>query len=307
MNLDKKRFLIIGGTGFIGFFIAKKLLEQKNYVSILSTSKPSKFRKITNAEYLIGNVQNLKKLKQIFQNRNYDYVINSCGYVEHFNKKRIHETHFKGCVNLYKIFKKKKLKKFIQIGSSAEYGNIKLPHKEMSFCKPKGYYGRTKLKATKFFLNKFKKNQFPICVVRLYQVYGPKQSFDRFIPMLIRASILKKKLNTSNGKQLRDFLYISDVVDAILKTIKSKKTQGKIINIGYGKSIPLINIINYIAKKLDFFSPIFGKINLRKDESLNSFPDIKRAKKLINWTPKIYWKKGILMTIKYYKKTNVKN
>lgn len=183
MNLKKKNnFLIIGGTGFIGYFISKRLKKLKHNITSLSISKPSKERKLSNVKYLLGNIKNLNKTKRILRNKKFDFVINCGGYVEHIKKKEIYDSHYIGSVNLFKIFKNKKIKLFIQLGSSSEYGDAKVPHEENFNCSPKGYYGKIKLKATKFFLNKFKKKNFPVTVIRFYQVYGPYQKFNRFIP-----------------------------------------------------------------------------------------------------------------------------
>ena len=141
---------------FLGYFISKRLIKLKHNVTSLSISQPSKLRKLAKVKYLLGNMKNYNKMNILFKKREFDYVINCGGYVEHI-KKEIFESHYKGNVNLYKIFKNKNIKLFIQIGSSSEYGDAKIPHKENYICRPKGYYGKIKLKTTKFFLRKFKK------------------------------------------------------------------------------------------------------------------------------------------------------
>ena len=190
----KNNFLIIGGTGFIGYSLLKRLLKLKQNVTSLSVSKPSKLRKLSKVKYLLGNIKRFNEIDKLLKKKIFDYVVNCGGYVEHV-KKILYENHYKGNVNLYNIFKSKKIKLFIQLGSSSEYGDAKVPHKENYICKPKGYYGKIKLKTTNFFLNKSKKNNFPVSIIRFYQVYGPNQDFNRFIPQLIKSSIQKKNLS----------------------------------------------------------------------------------------------------------------
>ena len=108
-------------------------------------------------------------------------------------------------VNLFNFFKDKKISLFIQIGSSSEYGNVKVPHKESYLGRPKGIYGKIKLNATNFLIEKFYKNKFPVVIVRFYQLYGPFQDYNRFIPQLIKASVTKSLFFTSPGNQFRDF------------------------------------------------------------------------------------------------------
>lgn len=301
----RKNVLIIGGTGFIGYHLAKSCLSLKWNVTSISLNKPKKYRKLKGVKYLIIDISNKKNFKKIDQ-ITYDFVINLGGYVEHFNETQVKKYHFLAVKNLYEHFKNKKIKKFIQVGSSAEYGRSRVPQKENFICKPLGIYGKYKLRASKFLLKKSLKFKFPVTILRLYQVYGPNQDQNRFLPILIQACLKKKIFNSSSGIQKRDFLFISDAVKAFLKTLHSKKTNGHIINIGFGRSITLKKIMIYVGKKTKFFFPNYGKIKIRKDESIDIYPDIKKAKKMLNWKPSLNWNKGIIETIKHYKKVNAK-
>ena len=88
-------------------------------------------------------------------NKNFDVVVNLGGYIDHVNKSRTYKAHYLGCRSLVDLFLKSKIKVFIQIGSSSEYGKIKSPHSERALCKPTSIYGYSKFSATKFLL-KFK-------------------------------------------------------------------------------------------------------------------------------------------------------
>ena len=169
-----------------------------------------------------------------------------------------------------------------------------------NLCKPNDSYGIYKYKSTKFLIDKYKKKNFPITVLRFYQLYGPMQDFNRFIPQLIKASICKEKFSTSKGKQYRDFLHINDAIIAIFKSIKSAKSKGEIFNIGLGKTIQLKKILALVKKKNKYLDPVYGKIKIRRGEKMLLFPSIKKAKKFINWSPKISIEKGINLTNQYY-------
>jgi len=295
-----KNILIIGGTGFVGYHIAKKCLNLSWKVVSASLRPPKKERRLKKVKYI--KLDTSKKNFKILKKYKFDYVINSAGYVEHKNIERIMKGHYLSVKNLYAYFKNRNLKSFIQIGSSAEYGNTKMPHKEFFNCKPLGVYGKYKLKATHFLLKKFKENEFPVTVLRLYQLYGPRQDINRFIPILISSSVKKEKFFTSSGKQKRDFLYVSDAVEATIKSALSDKSKGKIINIGYGKSTMLKKVMNLVHLRTGFFDPVCGKIKLRVDEKKDIYPDISQAKKILFWKPRINLKIGISKTINYYKK-----
>ena len=255
MRLKKNKILIVGGTGFIGNALVKKLIKNGNQVYSFSTPKKKIKKKINKAKYLKGNIKKLSSLKKVFKKKTFDHVVNCGGYVEHKKKKEVENSHYEGTKNLYNFFKDKKIKSFIQIGSSSEYGDVKTPHSERTKCKPKGIYEIFKYKATKFLINKYKK-KISVTVLRFYQLYGPHQDYNRFIPQLIKSSIKKEKFITSEGKQFRDFLYIDDAVNAIMKTMIEPKSNGQIINIGYGKGIKLKKIMNKVKKMNDFFNLI---------------------------------------------------
>ena len=295
----KKKILIIGGTGFLGYHLAKNCLKKGWRVTSISSTPPPKIRYLNNVKYIICDIINKKLLKKKIK-ESYHYVVNLGGYVDHSNRIKTFKSHYQGSRNLTEIFLKKPPLVFIQIGSSGEYGRSKSPQNENSKCNPKSIYGQAKLLASKHLINLYKKKNFPVTILRLYQAYGPKQDFNRLIPIVIKACIKNEKFPCSNGQQLRDFIHVDDVVSAILKTLISKNVKGQVLNIGSGKPRKIKNIIESIKKSLKGGKPQYGKIKLRKDEILKIYSKISKAKKKINWIPKISFKKGLASTIKFY-------
>lgn len=297
----KIKILIAGGTGFIGSFLAKECLKKRWQVDILSNKKIFKSKKNKKINYIICDISNFKKLKRKIK-PNYDYVINLTGYIEHTSKKKTFQVHYNGCKNLANIFKNRFPKSFVQVGSSLEYGKLKSPHKENNFVKKinlKTNYASAKFLATKHILNLCKENNFPGVIIRFYQVYGQGQRKERRRPFIIDSCKKNKKFPCSSGIQSRDFLYVSDAVNAIFKIFNSKKKiYGEIFNIGYGKAIQIKKVILLIKKIVKKGTPMFGKIKLRKEESLVFFPSIAKAKKILNWRPKISLNKGIELAIR---------
>lgn len=294
-----KNILVVGGTGFIGYHLSKYLLKKKYKITSISTRKPKSIRRLNKVKYIKADISKIKELK--FIKDEYDHIINLGGYVDHSNKKKTYESHYQGCVNLFKIFRKFKIKTFVQIGSSLEYGKISSPQKEYMKSKTFSVYAKSKLMATKYILKKFAVHSFPSVVVRGYQVYGPRQDNNRLISIVIFNCLKNKYFPCSSGEQSRDFLYIDDFVFAIYKVLNNKKAIGKIINIGYGKSTKVKNVILKIKNLIKKGTPIFNQIKLRKDESMNLFPSIKIAKQILKWRPRTNLDLGLKKTIKYYK------
>ena len=301
----KKNILVIGGTGFIGFNLIKKLNKKKFIIFSLSRNKPKKNRLIKGAKYLYCNLSQKKKLKYILKNKNFNYIVNFGGDIDHKNARKVYLSHYIGLKNLAQIFLKKKIEKFIQIGSSIENGNIKSPQKEnivSSSSMIKSNYGRSKHMATKLLLKYHNNYALPVTIFRLFQVYGPYQEINRLIPFTIYNCLNDLKFPCSSGNQYRDFIYVDDVISLIIKSLNNYKSNGKIFNVGSGIPIKVNNIIKLILSRIKKGKPEFGKIKLRKDETKYIFANIKNTSKTFKWKPKNIFKKGIDKTIDYFKK-----
>ena len=295
-----KSILIAGGTGFIGFHLAKKCLSLNWSVTSLSTSTPKKNRKLKKVNYKICDISNYNQVKNKIK-LDYDYVVNCAGYVDHSHKLKTLKSHYIGCKNLSTHFLNSKIKKFIQIGSCIEYGKIKSPQIESNLNKKTfSIYGSAKLLSTQFLVKLFKRFNFPVTILRLYLVYGPNQDANRVIPVTIINALKNKKFNCSNGSQLRDFTYIDDIVSAIIKTLKNSKSSGEIINIGSGNPISIKKVIIKICELIKSGKPQFGKIKLRNDEIIKLYPNINKSRKILNWKSQISIEKGLKKTIRFF-------
>ena len=187
----KNNILIVGGTGFIGYHLAKKALTKGWHVTSISLKPPKKIRYLSKVKYIICDITKKKFLKKSIK-KSFKYIVNLGGYVDHINKKKTFMSHYIGCKNLTEIFSRKKPTAFVQIGSCMEYGNLKSPQKENAKCDPKlvkSIYGKAKLLSSIYLTNLFKKKKFPSTILRLYQAYGPKQDVNRFLPIIINGCI----------------------------------------------------------------------------------------------------------------------
>lgn len=298
-----KKILILGGSGFIGKHLVRACIKKKFVVSVLSRFKSKNVEK--KVKYIYCDLKKNSLIKKKLNSKQFDYVVNLSGNIDHSNKKDTYLTHYIGCKNIVSFFLKKKIERFIQIGSCLEYGKSKSPHNEnhkINYNNLKSTYSIAKLKATNFCVNLYKKKKFPVTILRLYQIYGPGQKFDRLIPYIIKSCLEKNNFDCSNGLQKKDFLYIDDLINVILNVLITKQANGKIINIGEGKPIKIKSIIQLIKKKIKSGDPVFGKIKLRKDENKILFPNINLAQKLLRFRPTYSLDHGLNKTISYYKK-----
>ncbi len=297
-----KKIIIIGGTGFLGFHIANFFSKKNFKVISISRNTPKKSRRIKKVQYLYSDITKKKKLYSILKpHLKASYVINASGEVDHNNFKKNYASHFIGLKNIINIFIDKNVEKFIQIGSSMEYGLKKSPQKESDKSKPLSGYGKSKLFATNYLIKISEKKKIPALVLRPYQVYGPNQDINRLIPFVIKQCLKEKKFPCSSGVQYRDFLYIDDFVRCIELILRKKIKLGQIFNIGSGSPIKVKNVINLIHKKIKSGEPNFNQIRQRREEQKYIFPSLFKIKKVIKWRPKINFNEGIDKTISYYK------
>ena len=293
----KEKILVVGGSGFIGRNLLKKISLKK--YDLYSLSKQIPKNKIKGVRYLrcdITKFINVKKKILI----NFDHIINLSGYINHSDKKNNISCHYYGCKNLIDIFKKKNISTFIQVGSSLEYGDQKSPQKETKISHPKSWYGLSKYKASKYLLKIGQKLKFPYIILRPYQIYGPYQKKNRLIPQTIHSCLINKKFKCTFGNQKRDFIYIDDFIDLIKKILIKKNIRCEIFNVGSGKPISVKYVINKIKSSINSGFPQFGAIKMRKEEIKNLYPDISKVKKYFNWKPKIKLKIGLKKTIRFY-------
>ena len=302
----KKKILITGGTGFIGYHLAKKCVRMGWEVTSFSKKKPKPIRTLKEVNYLFGDLTKKKDLKVL--KKKFDYIVNAAGVVDHSSNPKVYKAHYLGCKNLANFFLKKKIKLFLQVGSCVEYGPQKSPQKEDYKTKIndlKSMYSKGKLAASKYLMELYDKYRFPVVIFRLYLNYGPNQDFNRFLPVIIDGCIRGKKFPCSSGIQYRSFTFVDDLVRAMVIALKKTHLSGNVFNIGNNKPVKIKRIVQYIKRYVKKGTPLYGKIKFRKDEIKYLYPNISKAKLLLNWQPKVSFSKGLSRTINYYK-SNIK-
>jgi len=305
-----KRLLIIGGTGFIGKSLAREALLLGFSVVVLSLRCPSKKEKIQCVSYLQADINNFIDLQNNLVAADFEYVVNLSGYVDHAGfftgGKAIIDTHFIGLQNITQILNWKKIERFVQVGSSDEYGGNEAPQHENMREMPISPYSLAKVANTHFLQMLHRTDNFQVVILRLFLVYGPGQGCGRFLPQIVEGCFSEKEFKTSLGEQVRDFCYIDDITDGILKALKCDNVNGEIINLASGNPISIRTVIEKVQTYIGKGSPKFGKIAYRTGENMSLYADISKAELLLGWRPKTAIESGIKKIVDHYRLHNLK-
>ena len=187
------------------------------------------------------------------------------------------------------------------MGTIEEYGNSESPFSEDTIELPISSYGLSKLSTTKLALLFNRNFHLPVIVFRASIAYGPEQGEEMFIPAMIKSLLRREDFMMTQGSQLRDFLYISDLIDALLEGIQCKKIEGQVLNIASGNSTKLRNVAIQGAQILDAQKYLqIGSLPLRNFEIMNYSVNISKVTNQLEWRPSISLEKGLTKTIKYY-------
>ena len=295
--------IITGGAGFIGSHLSEKLISLGHKVVVVDNFVVGKKKNIKiikdKIEIVNKDIRNYDSIKDLF--KNVDYVFHLAALADIVpsieNPDDYFSTNVQGTYNVLKASVENKVKRFIYSASSSCYGiPKKYPTPENEKISPLYPYALTKRMGEELVVHFSKVYKLNTTSLRFFNVYGPRArtsgTYGAVFGVFLAQKIAKKPFTiVGNGNQRRDFTYVSDIVDAIIKTSKSKNLSGKIYNVGSGKTVSINRIAKLLGGKKIF-------IPKRPGEPDVTFADIKMIKKEVNWKPKISIEKGVNIILK---------
>lgn len=308
--------LVTGGAGFIGSHLVKRLLFEKHRVLVIDNldsfysvsdklENLNQFINNKNYKFVKVNIEKKEKIMQIFAKNKFDIVVHlaaKAGVRPSIDDPISYsKTNIEGTLNLLEACKNESLKNFIFISSSSVYGERnKVPFSESDKTEnPISPYGLTKLSGEKLLRIYSSLYSIPVTILRLFTVYGPRQRPDLAIRKFIDRIYNGKEIDVyGDGSSKRDYTYVDDIVDGIIKCVY-KPFKFEIINLGNSHPIKLKTLISMIEKGLNKKALIIKKSNQAGDVS-KTYADIKKAKNILNWKPNFPFEKGLLLMIKWY-------
>jgi UDP-glucose 4-epimerase len=306
--MKKKNFLIIGGAGFIGRSIIKKIDRKKINIHILDLRdqnrkyfKNKKSIHIYNGD--ICNKQVFDKLKKRFD-KVFFLAAETSTYLCEQNPLKCTRTNIIGMLNFSEWCIETKPKEIIFTSSMAVYGLKAANIKETTKLNPISNYGISKLIGEKIILQ-LSKLKLKVKIFRLFNVYGPGQDYNNLNQgmlsiYLIQALKNKKVLIKGSTNRYRDFIFIEDVVDVLISNFKTGKNL--IYNLGNGKKIIVKSLLKKIFKNLDLNYKV-RDIGSHAGDTFGSYANINRINKK-GFKLKYNLNDGLKKTIESLKGTN---
>ena len=324
------KILITGCAGFIGFHLTNKIISNFKNIKVIGVDNLNKYyssnlkknrlkilknKKNSNFKFLKINLENYKKIKKVFRTNKINYIIHLAAQpgVRYSiqNPRSYINANLIAFFNIIDLAKDYKIKHFIYASTSSVYGNSdKFPINEKSdTTRPISLYAATKKSnelLSHSYANIFK---LPSTALRFFTVYGPYGRPDMSLFSFTDKIFKNKPVYLFNkGNHKRDFTYVDDVVNPIIKLIKkppNKKIPYRVLNIGSGKCIKLTDYLKEIEKITKHKAKI-KKISLQKGDIGKTHSNINLLYKITNYKPKTSIKVGIKNFVNWYKSYNRK-
>ncbi len=319
MKKTKKKIFITGAAGFIG----------SNFLDYLFLKYPTYSFTVLDALTYAGNLknfslemQNSPRFRFVYGDiRNagiVDKLVKEADIVIHFaaethvtrsiyENSKFFETDVMGTqsvVNAVQLHKET-VERFLHISTCEVYGaGLTKKMDESHPLNPHSPYAAAKAGADRLVYSYFVTYKTPAIILRPFNIFGPRQHLEKAIPRFITSALLNEPLTVhGDGKSQRDFMHTEDVSEAIdtLMHAPLNKVVGEVFNIGSGNAISILEIAQYITKKMGIPKSKISFVGERPGQVSTFACDYSKINKLFGWKPKKDFHQGLLETIEWYK------
>tara|TARA_X000000368_G_scaffold50819_1_gene36302 strand:+ start:653 stop:1654 length:1002 start_codon:yes stop_codon:yes gene_type:complete len=323
-----KTILITGGAGFIGSHLVRFVVNQYPDIHFVNldvltysgnTEKLKDIENFSNYRFLKGDIADTKYLKKLFTDFQFDGVINLAAesHVDQSIKKPLDfaKTNVMGTLTLLEATRRAwednyENKLFYHVSTDEVYGSLGEKGKflETTSYDPRSPYSASKAAADHFVRAYFHTYGFPVVLSNCSNNYGPDQYPEKLIPLTIQNIVNENSVHVyGDGKNIRDWLYVEDHVEAIDLIFKKGKV-GTTYNIGGNNEIRNIEIINRLIALVDsqlgrpegYSKRLITYVTDRPGHDYRYAIDSTKIQKELGWTPKTAFQKGLEKTVISY-------
>jgi UDP-glucose 4-epimerase len=305
LTRERRKVLVTGGAGFIGSHVVDRLVADGCWVRVVDNLSTGRLQNITGhlerdkVDFVEGDVRDASVVEKSVED--VDVVVHLAAVtsvpfsVE--NPSFTFDVNVAGTLNLLRSCAEKKVGRFVFASSCAVYGEPKfLPLSEGHPTNPISPYAESKLAGEKFCLGFHEKKLLRSVVLRLFNVYGPRQGVNDYYGVITRFIERGRRglplVIYGDGWQTRDFVNIRDVVRAVSSAIESEYAEGNVFNIGSGKPTSVRELAEAVLESAGLDLQILNE-EPRLGEIRHSYADISKAEKLLRYRPKVSLKDGL--------------
>ncbi|NDJ52971.1 MAG: NAD-dependent epimerase/dehydratase family protein [Chloroflexi bacterium] len=300
-------FLVTGGAGFIGAALANRLAGQGHTVRVLDNLiAGDQSRLADKVLFERGDVMDIPKLWTLLQNVECVYhlaarvsVPESVLYPRDYN-----ETNVGGTVSVMEAMRDAGVRRVVLASSGAVYGNLAAqPLRESVVPEPTSPYAVSKLSAEMYVRTIGRLWGIETVALRVFNAYGPGQqlpaSHAPVVPRLLKSAISGASLVVfGDGSQTRDFVYIDDVVDALISAATAEKVNQQVINVGSGTATEINQLVDTIGEVIGkHLEPIYNTGQTGGVSRMQA--DLTRARDLLDYRPRYTLAQGLKMLISH--------
>jgi len=311
---EKKRCLVTGGCGFIGSHLTERLAKQGHDVVILDNLSTGRIDNIAhlqafkNIYFAEVDITDLEKITPFF--KGIDWVFHLAALADivpsiqrplDYYKANVH-----GTVNVLEAVRAAEVKRFVYTASSSCYGiPDHFPTEETAEIRPMYPYALTKYLGEQMAIHWNKVYGLPMVSLRLFNVYGPRSRTSGTYGAVFGVFLAQKLANSpftvvGDGKQTRDFTFVTDVVEAFLAAAASN-ISGEVFNVGSGNTYSINRLVELLGGHVAY-------IERRPGEPDCTFAAIEKIERTLGWAPEVLFEQGVqimLDNIDYWRKAPV--
>jgi UDP-glucose 4-epimerase len=289
-----KRILLTGGFGFIGAALTRRLVMDGHSVALLELGSGDRGRLGTVAGDVAVKEVDLRDNEGVIaavKELSPDIIAHLAAYyaIDHRPDEvpAMVGTNVQGLANLLEAAVAVKPYAFINTSSCFVYEQTGRPLTEDGPIRPSNLYAMTKRFGEELCTFYSSEYGLGVTTLRIFSPYGPGDHDRRLIPSVVRSCLDGEAPRVSTGKQLWDFIFIDDIVDAYVRAFDHEPCGHETFNIGSGKAVPVKDIVMRIRNLMGPGpQPLWGAIPHRKSEIWSMTADISRARQLLHWEPK---------------------